>query len=778
MADKGSNKVRNVLLGKPRPRRAVPRRRVRPVLEIVVEIVSTPVFLWGLAIGLVFVVLAGSLIGWTREQAIVAPGMVARETRNARVEFSQTNAQRTEFERETARQNTPRVFAALEARFEQIRAGVLAARPEGVNEGDWAARADALLGILRRNPLLDDDAIRIASEGLARRIELRTGLGAADGIEEAPAGEFVPRDQAIPVESRADAREALTRLASVAGFEEAQVAAVVEAVTTPPEPTFVVDEVVLLARQNAAAALVQTAVERRGPGWQILTRGEKITPAAYEAYRNELREYRVEARWWELWPARLAALAVAAMSVALVAGYIAAFQPRVARRPQRLAWIAGIVLVALAITALGTLLDPNYAVLFMTAPVMLVSMLLVIAYDQRTAAVVGSIAALLAVLTIAAPLSSYGVLVLGIGVAVWRLPEIRDRRTLVSMTMYAAAALALGQLLLGAIDRPTSRPGLVEILGDAGLAGVGGLLAGGITLFVLPVVERAFGIATGMTLIELRDPKHELLKEVQRRAPGTYNHSLNVASIAEAAAEAIGADSLLTYVGALYHDVGKASKPEYFVENQSGGPNRHDKLSPAMSVLVIVGHVKDGLEMAREYRLPKPLHHFIEAHHGTTLVEFFYNRAKKQSSKENGEAEAEPKDGKGRDPKAKEAEGESASRPPAEIDYRYPGPKPKTREVAILMLADAVESTTRTMAEPTPSRIDALVRELAHKRLVDGQFDECDLTFRDLQLIVESIGKSVAAIYHARIQYPAGEKPEPKPKDPPSPAQLAEPKTA
>ncbi|MEO1513092.1 MAG: HDIG domain-containing metalloprotein, partial [Planctomycetota bacterium] len=308
--------------------------------------------------------------------------------------------------------------------------------------------------------------------------------------------------------------------------------------------------------------------------------------------------------------------------------------------------------------------------------------------------------------------------------------------------------------------------------------GVGGLLAGGITLFVLPVVERAFGIATGMTLIELRDPKHELLKEVQRRAPGTYNHSLNVASIAEAAAEAIGADSLLTYVGALYHDVGKASKPEYFVENQSGGPNRHDKLSPAMSVLVIVGHVKDGLEMAREYRLPKPLHHFIEAHHGTTLVEFFYNRAKKQSSKENGEAEAEPKDGKGRDPKAKEAEGESASRPPAEIDYRYPGPKPKTREVAILMLADAVESTTRTMAEPTPSRIDALVRELAHKRLVDGQFDECDLTFRDLQLIVESIGKSVAAIYHARIQYPAGEKPEPKPKDPPSPAQLAEPKTA
>lgn len=256
-------------------------------------------------------------------------------------------------------------------------------------------------------------------------------------------------------------------------------------------------------------------------------------------------------------------------------------------------------------------------------------------------------------------------------------------------------------------------------------------------MFLLPTIERVFDIATGMTLIELRDPKNALLRELQQRAPGTYNHSLTVAAIAEAAADAIGADSLLTYVGALYHDIGKMNKPEYFVENQGGGPNKHDKLSPAMSLLVIVGHVKDGAEMAREYGLPKPLIHFIEAHHGTTLVEYFYRRAKDQAD-------------------AAQRDGDSAEQP-TETDFRYPGPRPHTKEVAILMLADAVESATRTLSEPTPSRIDALVRSLANKRLLDEQFEECSLTFRELSQIVDSISKTVAAIYHGRISYPTGE---------------------
>lgn len=327
-----------------------------------------------------------------------------------------------------------------------------------------------------------------------------------------------------------------------------------------------------------------------------------------------------------------------------------------------------------------------------------------------------------------------------------------------------AAALVIASVAVSLVDRPLFGPSLAaslqQALTDAAFSGVAGLLVGATVLFALPSLERVFDITTGMTLIELRDPKNPLLREMQQRAPGTYNHSLNVASIAETAATAINADSLLTYVGGLYHDIGKINKPEYFVENQSGGPNKHDKLSPAMSLLVIVGHVKDGLEMAREHALPRELWHFIEAHHGTTLVEFFYHRARQQAKDAAGNEDEE-------------------DRLPDEVDYRYPGPRPRTKEVAILMLADAVESATRTLAEPTPSRIDTLVREMANRRLMDGQFDECDLTLKELQTISESISKTVASIYHGRIKYPSSQKrsesrsAEPKAGDPP-----AEPRTA
>jgi putative nucleotidyltransferase with HDIG domain len=259
---------------------------------------------------------------------------------------------------------------------------------------------------------------------------------------------------------------------------------------------------------------------------------------------------------------------------------------------------------------------------------------------------------------------------------------------------------------------------------------------GSLTLFLLPGVERLFDVATGLTLIELRDPQHPLLRELQLRAPGTYTHSLNVATIAEAAADAIHADTLLTYVGALYHDIGKMNKPEYFVENQVGGVNRHEKLSPAMSLLVIVGHVKDGMELAREFRLPRPVRHFIESHHGTTLVEFFYHRARQQALAEKG--------------RAPEDEGQV----PDEFEYRYPGPKPRTREAAILMIADAVESTTRTLEDPTPARIDSVVRSIVMKRLLDGQFDDCGITLVELNRISEAVGRTVASLYHSRIQYP------------------------
>ena len=247
---------------------------------------------------------------------------------------------------------------------------------------------------------------------------------------------------------------------------------------------------------------------------------------------------------------------------------------------------------------------------------------------------------------------------------------------------------------------------------------------------LLPLVEKAFGVQTDLSLLELGDASHPLLRRLAQRAPGTYNHSINVASIAEAAADEIGANGLLVRVGAYFHDIGKMFKPEYFIENQSAGINQHDSLQPAMSTLVIIAHVKDGADLARSHHLPAPIIDFILQHHGTTLVEYFYREAARRSE-ENPNSETV-----------------------SDKDFRYPGPKPQTLEAAVMMLADAVESASRTLVDPTPSRIQGLVNSIAQKKMSDGQFDECGLTFLQLDRIRRSLVKSLTAIYHARVKYP------------------------
>jgi putative nucleotidyltransferase with HDIG domain len=247
---------------------------------------------------------------------------------------------------------------------------------------------------------------------------------------------------------------------------------------------------------------------------------------------------------------------------------------------------------------------------------------------------------------------------------------------------------------------------------------------------LLPMVEKIFNVQTDLSLIELGDPAHPLLQELIRRAPGTYNHSITVASLAEGAAEAIGARGLLVRVGAYFHDIGKMLKPGYFAENQGQGDNRHRSLVPAMSTLVIIAHVKDGADLARQSKIPESIIDFIQQHHGTTLVEYFYRQAS-ESKKSNPDG--------------------------AEVDessFRYPGPKPQTKEAGILMLADAVESASRVLVEPTPSRIESLVEDISRKRLLDGQFDECGLTLEEVRKIGDSLVKSLTAVYHGRVKYP------------------------
>ena len=247
---------------------------------------------------------------------------------------------------------------------------------------------------------------------------------------------------------------------------------------------------------------------------------------------------------------------------------------------------------------------------------------------------------------------------------------------------------------------------------------------------LLPFIERPCGILTDMSLLELGDPSHPLLHELTRRAPASYSHSLQVASIAETAAEAIGARGLLVRVGAYFHDIGKLMNPDYFTENQQVGQNLHDHIGPGMSTLVIVAHVKDGVNLVRQHRVPQPIIDLVEQHHGTSLVSFFHTLAARQN-RDQGYGTTFDEGG-----------------------FRYPGPKPQSKEASILMLADAAESACRSLREPTPGKIEAMVRHISEDKLKDGQFDESGLTLRELRTIEHSIINSILAVRHNRISYP------------------------
>jgi len=322
-------------------------------------------------------------------------------------------------------------------------------------------------------------------------------------------------------------------------------------------------------------------------------------------------------------------------------------------------------------------------------------------------------------------------------VAVLQVGAIRDRTKLIRIGLVAAAVtfiLSLGagiltsQLALADGDLFDRSPLVTGAVRTALWTMVSGFIMTG----MLPLVESHFGVLTEIRLLEFGDAAHPLLQELVRRAPGTYNHSINVASLAESAAESIGARGLLVRVGAYFHDIGKMLKPGYFVENQGAEPNLHEPLKPHMSTLIIIAHIKDGADLARQHRLPTTIIDFIEQHHGTTLVEYFYNRASEQQRRELHPDESGVQ----------------------ETLFRYPGPKPQTKEAAVLMIADAVESASRTLVDPAPARIESLVDGIAMSRLLDGQFDECGLTLQELRTIQTSLAKSLTAVYHSRIKYP------------------------
>lgn len=328
--------------------------------------------------------------------------------------------------------------------------------------------------------------------------------------------------------------------------------------------------------------------------------------------------------------------------------------------------------------------------------------------------------------------ASLGTLVVFVGTATIVALTSRGVRTRSQLIGVAFAAGAGAFVLSALAEAAGTTNDRAYILGEAAFCGLWALLAGFLTSGLLPIVERVFGALTPMRLLEYGNPSHPLLLELNRRAPATYNHSVQTAAIAEAAAEAIGARASLIRVGAYFHDVGKMLQPERFTENQRGGYNVHDELEPRMSALVIVAHVKDGVDLAKRYHIPRQIVDLIEQHHGTMLAGFFYQKA-------NEAAKDELPAGQQLD----------------EAPFRYPGPIPQSKEAAILMLADAAESASRSLGDVAPGRIENLVRQLVTARLEDGQLNDSGLTLGEIRRVETSMVTSILASRHNRVKYPA-----------------------
>jgi putative nucleotidyltransferase with HDIG domain len=374
----------------------------------------------------------------------------------------------------------------------------------------------------------------------------------------------------------------------------------------------------------------------------------------------------------------------------------------------------------------------THASIFYVLPVAAGSMLVTILFGPSIAILFAFVLSLLAAMVLDRQISLLFYYLIGSLLAIQGVAVCRDRSTpLRAGLVVGLANVAVIIFMTFAFEQVlTSRSGISLLFGFAG-----GLLSGVVTTGLCPLAEMVFKYTTDVKLLELASMDQPLLRELMVKIPGTYHHSLIVGNMVEAAANSIDANSLLARVAAYYHDIGKIKKPLYFVENQAGGENKHEKLAPSMSSLILISHVKDGVDLARNHGLGQPIQDIIQQHHGTSIISFFYQKAI--------DAQEKLKNSKKGD-----------ISPVLEEDYRYPGPKPQTKEAGLVLLADAVEAACRTLTDPSVSRIQGLVQKIINKMFSDGQLDDCELTLKDLHQIAKSFIQILTGISHQRVEYP------------------------
>lgn len=388
--------------------------------------------------------------------------------------------------------------------------------------------------------------------------------------------------------------------------------------------------------------------------------------------------------------------------------------------------------MAEVVTAVAGSSNLTMEALFMAVPLATSAMIVCLFMDIELTA---SFALILALCTGAIFENRFEIFVyaiLNMTMAAYWMQHCRERKVFIK----AGVKLGLFNILVAtALNLYMGEYAPMNMAMDGGLAFLGGIAAGILTAGLAPIIEMVFDYTTDIKLLELSNLDQPLLRRLMLEAPGTYHHSLVVGAMVEAAASDVGANPLLARVCGYYHDIGKIKKPLYFIENQRGAKNKHDKLAPSMSSLILMSHVKDGIEIARRHRLGQPIVDAIQQHHGTRLIVYFYEKAKRQLKEEGGKQS-------GREKEINVA------------DFRYPGPRPQTREAGLVMLADEVEAAARTMESPTPSRIQGLVQDLINKTFSDGQLNDCELTLKDLNHIARNFNTILFGIYHHRIEYP------------------------
>lgn len=510
-------------------------------------------------------------------------------------------------------------------------------------------------------------------------------------------------------------------------FTPDEAIAILKLIIPKLESTVVYDEKETANAEKQAIANVEPVVDEYPANSLVVPAGADINTEQLRLLRLEHDEQMSQLSWtdprfYQRW---LGLFLVVGLVIALISVYLSVAEPTTLQSYRQILLLSGLFIATLALARVFSI-DPYRAEI---VPLAVTSFYLAISYSRQMGAVAAAGLALLVSLTQPTPIEEFAVLAGGMIVGVSMLESIRSRTKPIVVGFAAGVACASIQIGIGMLLDQT----MSLVLVDAARQFAGGLIAGFIMSGSLPFAESLFGIVTDISLLELADSSHPLLQDLIRRAPGTYNHSVSVSIIGEAAAKAIGCNSLVVRVGALFHDVGKMLKPQYFIENKGADEiNRHSQLAPAISTLIIIGHVKDGMELAREEHLPRVLMDMIEQHHGTTLVDYFFHEASREvQNRPDAEEEVE------------------------ESSFRYPGPKPQTKEAAVMMLSDCVESASRALSDPTPARIEKLVHNLTLNRLLDGQFDECGITLQEIQTIEKSLKQSLTAVYHGRIKYPA-----------------------